>query len=132
MDIPEHLIKDKQSMDQYSRFLEPTAPKGQTEWFEQRKMLVGKECSVANIEREDMIGYLDLEEAILEFLEEGQIATAKFMLIKFQAELKLTMSFEGRFMDQITTNKFDYTQKQDVTEHVMPMKKKGFLGLGGK
>ena len=119
---------NKQTIDQYSKFLEPTIPKGQEDYYNSRKPLISKELSVGNIERYDMIGNLDMYDAILEFLEEGQIGLARFMMTRFQGEFKMSMSFDGMFMDQITTNKFEYTQKQDITEHVQPMKRKGMFG----
>lgn len=123
-----HDIAKKQSIDQYSRFLQPTIPKGQLDYYNPRMPLVGKELSIGNIEREDMISYLTTEEAILEFLEEGQLGLARFMMTTFQSELKLSMSFEGRFMEYISTNKFEYVQKQDITEHVDAQPKRGFFG----
>lgn len=127
MDIPT-TSGNKQTIDQYSKFLEPTIPKGQEDYYNSRKPLISKELSVGNIERYDMIGNLDMYDAILEFLEEGQIGLARFMMTRFQGEFKMSMSFDGMFMDQITTNKFEYTQKQDITEHVQPMKRKGVFG----
>jgi hypothetical protein len=118
----------KQAIDQYSRFLEPTIPKGQLDYYNDRKPLISKELSVGNIERSDMIGYFDIEDAILEFLEEGQIGVARFLMTRWQTELKLTMSFDGRFMEQITTSKFEYSQKQDIHEHIEPVKRKGIFG----
>jgi len=127
MDIPTE-IGHKQTIDQYSQFLEPTIPKGQNEYYNDRKPLISKELSVGNIDRTDMISYLDLEDAILEFLEEGQIGLARFLMTRYQSELKLSMSFNGRFMDQVSTSKFEYTQKQDITEHVSNPKKRGLFG----
>ena len=127
MDNPQ-VISDKQSIDQYSRFLQPTIPKGQLDYYNPRMPLLGKELSIGNIEREDMISYLTTEEAILEFLEEGQLGLARFMMTLYQSELKLSMSFEGMFMEYISTNKFEYKQTQDVTEHVDLPKKRGFFG----
>ena len=49
-------------------------------------------------------------------------------MTRFQSEFKMSMSFEGRFMDQITTNKFEYTQHQDIHEHVEPVRRKGMFG----
>lgn len=118
----------KQAIDQYSRFLEPTIPKGQLDYYNDRKPLISKELSVGNIERSDMPGYFDIEDAILEFLEEGQIGAARFLMTRWQTELKLTMSFDARFMEQITTSKFEYSQKQDIHEHIEPVKRKGLLG----
>jgi len=127
MDLPSDVSR-KQSIDQYSRFLAPTIPRGQLDYYNPRMPLVGKEVSIGNIEREDMISYLSTEEAILEFLEEGQLGVARFMMTTFQSELKLSMSFEGRFMEYVSTNKFEYSQKQDITEHVEMPKRKGFFG----
>lgn len=127
MDMPRE-ISHKQTIDQYSQFLEPTIPKGQHEYYNDRKPLIAKELSVGNIERTDMIGYFDVEDAILEFFEEGQIGLGRFLMTRFQTEIKLTMSFDGRFMDQISTSKFEYTQKQDITEHIQPQQKRGIFG----
>jgi len=127
MDRPE-TISNKQSIDQYSRFLQPTIPKGQLEYYNPRMPLIGKELSIGNIQREDMISYLSTEEAILEFLEEGQLGLARFMMTLFQSELKLSMSFDGLFMEFISTSKFEYKQSQELTENVnVPQKKKGFF-----
>jgi len=120
----------KKSIDQYTRFLEPTIPNGQENYYNPRKPLISKELSVGNIERTDMISYLSMEEAILEFLEEGQIGLARFLMTTFQSELKLSMSFDGLFMEYIGTSKFEYKQSQDITEHVIPQKKKGLFRRG--
>ena len=124
-------IAQRQNIDQYSRFLKPTIPAGQLDYYNPRMPLVSKELSIGNIQREDMIAYLDTEQAILEFLEEGQIGLARFMMTTFQSELKLSMSFDGLFMEYIATNKFEYTQTQHLHEH-QDRPKKGFLGIGGK
>ena len=94
--------------------------------------LISKGISIANIKREDMNSYIAIENVILEALSEGQIGIARFWMTRWMTELGLTMSFEGLFMDLIATNKFQYTQKQDLYEHVDYPKKKGFLGMGGK
>jgi len=126
-DIPSN-VSTKQSIDQYSRFLQPTIPKGEQDYYNPRLPLVGKELSIGNISRDDMISNLTTESAILEFLEEGQIGLARFMMTLFQAEFKMSMSFDGMFMEYISTNKFEYKQTQDLTEHVQMPARKGFLG----
>ena len=121
-------VPTKQSIDQYSKFLEPTMPKGQEEYYNSRKPLISKELSVGNIERTDMIGNFDMEDAIMDFMDEGQIGIARFLMTRFQSEFKMTMSFEGRFMEQITTNKFEYSQKQDIHEYIEPVPRKSMFG----
>ena len=128
--MPGSGVATRQNIDQYSRFLKPTIPKGQLNYYNPRMPLVGKELSIGNIQREDMISYLNIEESVLEFLEEGQIGLARFMMTLFQGELKLSMSFDGMFMEYISTNKFEYTQTQHLHEHPAEQKRKGFLGLG--
>jgi len=126
MEFPKD-IANRQSIDQFTRFLEPTVPDGQLDYYNSRKPLIGKELSIGNIEREDMISYIDTGQAILEFLEEGQIGLARFMMTIYQGELKLSMSFEGKFMEYISTNKFEYKQTQDIHEHT-DKPKRGFFG----
>lgn len=130
MDMPKNMNFDKKTIDQYSKFLEPTIPKGQEKYFNERKPLISKELSVGNIERGDMISYLDMKDAILEFLEEGQMGLARFLMTRYQGELKLSMSFEGKFMEYISSNKMEYTQHQDIHEHHDIPKRTGFFGGG--
>jgi hypothetical protein len=70
-------------------------------------------------------------------MEWGQIGLARHFMTSFQSEIKLTMSFDGKFLEQIAGQKFEYTQEQHVYEHQLPaepVRKKGFLGrlMGGK
>ena len=123
MDLPQETV-NRQSIDQYSKFLEPTVPKGQEEFYNIIKALIGKENSVGNIERTDMIGFFDMDDAIIILLCSGQIQWARHLMVRHQAEFKRSMSFDGRFMDQITTSKFEYTQRQDIHEHMEPVKRK--------
>ena len=127
MDMP-NVGYDKKTIDQFSKFLEPTIPKGQEEYFNERKPLISKELSVGNIERADMVGNLDMFDAILEFLEEGQIGLARFFMTRFQGDFKMSMSFEGKFLEHISSNKMEYTQRQDIHEHIERPKKTGIFG----
>ena len=126
-DIEKYLPSISERIDQFSRFLEPTIPPGQLDYYNPRKPLIGKELSVANIDRRDLPAYLFVEEAILEFLEAGQIGLARFLMITFQAELKLTMSIDGRFMDFIGKTKLEYEHKQHIIEHPVE-RKRGWFG----
>lgn len=133
-DLKEGRVAIKQNIDQYSRFLKPTIPEGQLGYYNPVMPLVGKELSIGNIFREDMLGHLPMITCIQKLLSYGQIGLHRRYMIGFQAELKLTMSFDGLFMEQIAGNKFEYTQEQHVYEHPMEMpKKKGIFGglLGG-
>jgi len=133
-DLKDGRVAVKQNIDQYSRFLKPTIPEGQLGYYNPVMPLVGKELSIGNIERSDMLGHLPMISCIQILLSYGQLGLHRDMMIKFQSELKLTMSFEGRFMEQIASNKFEYTQEQHVYEHGLeePKKKKGLLGFLGR
>jgi len=74
-----------------------------------------------------MNGYLFAGEAVLDFMQEGQIGLAHFVMMNDLRELNLTDSFGGETRNQIFTNKFEYTQKQDITEHIDQPRKKGFF-----
>lgn len=120
-------VAKSKNIDQYSRFLEPTIPKGRLTQTDEIKPLVGKETRVANIIRADMNGYLYASEVVMELLNQGQVNLANFVMINDQRELCLTDSFGGLTRDQIFTHKFEYSQKQDITEHIQPTPKKGIF-----
>jgi len=120
-------ISQSKNIDQYSRFLEPTIAAGRLKETTRVKPLIGKETRVANIIRSDMNGYLFAGEAVLDFMQEGQIGLAHFVMMNDLRELNLTDSFGGETRNQIFTNKFEYTQKQDITEHIDQPRKKGFF-----
>jgi len=128
MQQPQHDITQSKQLDQYTRFLEPTVALGRKKETDRIKTIIGKETRVANIIRSDMTGYLFGGEAVMEFMEEGQTGLAYFVMINDQRELNLTDSFGGETRDQIFTHKFEYTQKQDITEHIDQPKRKGLLG----
>lgn len=123
-------ISKSKNIDQYTRFFEPTIPRGKLKEYGEIKPLFSKETRVANIIRSDMNGYLYAGKAIQEMKCEGQIGFADFMLVQYMQELNLTDSFGGITRDQIFTHKFEYTQKQDITEHVERPAKKGFFSRG--
>ena len=122
-----HDISKSKDIDQYTRFLEPTIADGKIKETKRIKPMIGKETRVANIIRSDMNGYLFAGEAILELMQEGQTGLAYFVMINDQRELNLTDSFGGETRNQIFTHKFEYTQKQDITEHVEQPQRKGFF-----
>ena len=134
-DLSDGRTVTKQNIDQYSRFLKPTIPSGQLGYYNPMMPLVGKELSIGNILREDMLGHLPMITCIQKLLSYGQIGLHRRFMIGFQSELKLTMSFDGKFMEQISSNKFEYSQEQHVYEHGLEeKKKKGLMGgmLGGR
>ena len=90
--------------------------------------LVGKELSIGNILREDMLGHIPMIICIQKLLSYGQIGLHRRFMVGFQSELKLTMSFDARFLDQIAGNKFEYSQEQHLYEHNIDEKKKGLFG----
>jgi len=119
----------KQNIDQYSRFLKPTIPEGQLGYYNPMMPLVGKELSIGNILREDMLGHIPMIICIQKLLSYGQIGLHRRFMVGFQSELKLTMSFDARFLDQIAGNKFEYSQEQHLYEHNLDdNKKKGLFG----
>jgi len=130
-DLKEGRVAVKQNIDQYSRFLKPTIPDGQLGYYNPRLPLVSKETSIGNILREDMLGHIPMIHGILFLMDAGQIGLARFFMTTFQSELKLTMSFDGKFLEQIASNKFEYSQEQHVYEHQLPpeqQKKQGLMG----
>jgi hypothetical protein len=131
-DLKEGRVITKQNIDQYSRFLKPTIPEGQLKDYNPLMPTVGKELSTGNIFREDILGHIMMLRNIHILLSYGQLGLYKISMMIFQGELKLTMSIDGKFMEQIATNKFEYSQEQHVYEHQLPEEKrprKKILGI---
>lgn len=119
----------RKRLDQYKSFLSPTLADNQTEYYGNIRPLVGAELSVANIEREDTISYIRAEYIIQELFSNGQDDLALLLMTTMTAELKLTMSHDARVLDNIFSNKMEYSQTQNVHEYMHPAeKKKGLFG----
>jgi hypothetical protein len=127
----------KQNIDQYSKFLLPTIPKGQFDYYNSFMALIGKETSTGNIFREDMMGHIPMVTCIIKLTNYGQLGLSRRFTIGFLSELNLTRSFDARFLEIIGSNKLEYTQEQHIYEHPAEEiggKKKGIFGgfLGGR
>jgi hypothetical protein len=120
---------DKQRMDQISRFLQPTIPRGEEDRYRVLKPLIGKEMSMGNIMREDMNSNDLMNYGIQELFMFGQEDLAFMFLTNFTAEFKMTMSIDHIMIDGVTKSKIEYDQTYTVHEHQHPPEnqKKGFL-----
>ncbi len=133
MTNPTELLKrgiDKKRLDQYKNFLDPTLADDQDDFYGPIRPLIGPELSVANIEREDILSFLKMENCIQELFANGQDDLGLMMMTTFTAELKLTMSKEGLVVENIFSNKLEYTQTQTLHEYQHPIEKqkKGLFG----
>lgn len=115
-------------MDQFSRFLTPTQPKGYNEFYDERKQLMGKELSVANLEKEDIECYEKMINVAQEMLIYGQDLMARTIMISMVSGLKLSMSLEGMFIENLLANKIEYAQTQTVHEYQHAPEKRGIFG----
>lgn len=119
----------KKRLDQYKNFLNPTLADDQTEYYGPIRPLIGPELSVANIEREDTGSFLKAEYVVQEMFANGQDDIALLLMTTMTAELKLTMSRDGMVLDNIFSNKMEYSQNQNVHEYQhLPERKKGLFG----
>lgn len=108
---------DKQRLDQISRFLQPTLPKGEEERYRILRPLVGKEMSMGNILREDMNANDFMNYGIQELFLFGQEDLGFTFLTNFLAEFKMTMSIDHIMIDGVTKSKMEYAQTYTVHEH---------------
>ena len=115
---------DRERLDQFSQFFKPTLPRGKDPWYNKIRQIMGKELSIANLEREDMISFIKASEAAQVFLLSGQSVTGRKIMTGMQVELKLTGSIDGRILDNIFSNKMQYEQTQHVHEHIEPAPKR--------
>ena len=75
-----------------------------------------------------MPSFIDTTQAILEFLEEGQIGLARFLMTTYQNEIKQTMSIDGFFLEGLLRERVQYEQTQHLYEHIEQPKKRGLFG----
>ena len=108
-------------------FLAATKPDGYNEYYNPRSPLLGKEISVGNIEREDMLANDYMCWAILEFFMEGQVDFAWDSQTLYQNDWKASMSIDAKLLERLTSQEVKYDQTQHVYEHVEQPKKKGLL-----
>lgn len=133
VDEPERMYESaiqKKRLDQYKSFLDPTLADDQIEYYGPIRPLIGPELSVANIEREDTLSFLKTEYTTQEMFANGQDDLGLLLMTTMTAELKLTMSRDGLVVDNIFSNKMEYTQTQNVHEyqHMAERKRRGIFG----
>jgi hypothetical protein len=121
---------DKQRLDQISRFLQPTIPKGEEERYRILKPLIGKEMSMGNIMRDDMNANDYMNYGIQELFLFGQEDLGFTFLTNFLAEFKMTMSIDAIMIESLTKSKMEYAQTYTVHEHQHnePGPRRGLLG----
>ena len=108
-------------------FLKATKPRGYEDYYNPRAPLLGKELSIGNIERNDMLANDMAVWAILDLLNEGQIDFAWDYMTWYQNDWKSSMSIDGRLLDSLTSQEIRYSQKQELHEYQHPIKKRGFF-----
>lgn len=107
----------------------PTLAEDQDEFYALLRPSLGYELSTAYIDKEDMPSYILQVRTAQEMLDNGQIGLVLYIQTTMTSELKLTDSIDGRVVDNIFSNKMEYTQTQTLHEyqHQIP-RKKGFFG----
>ena len=92
------------------------------------KMIVGKEKSIGYIKEEHMYGHIKMDKLIMLFLAKGQIRKAYELIYSCNSEFRMTMSIEGKFVENVTKQELRYTHTQHmITEQQQPSVKKGFF-----
>lgn len=110
------------------RFLEPTIPMGNEGFNNLIKQSIGKELSLANLQREDLKSFVEAFGTAQIMLIHGQDRLARFILTISISELKLSMSIDADFSHLLLREKLEYTQTQNVHEFVHEPARKKFFG----
>jgi hypothetical protein len=118
----------KKEIDQYRSFLKPSLADNQDDFYGPIRPLIGPELSVADLDKEDILSYVLAVECIQEFFANGIDAIGMEEMTTMTAELKLSMSQQGRVLDNIFSNKIEYSQTQELHEYQHPPEKRGLLG----
>jgi predicted RNase H-like HicB family nuclease len=131
MNPGEHNIDKAQykRLDQYKHFFTPTIADGQEDYYSPIRPLIGPETSSANIEeREDIPSFIKIGQTVQEMFANGQDDLALLLETIFTMELELTRSIDGKVLDNIFSNKMEYSQTQNVHEYTHVPERKGFFG----
>ena len=118
----------KKEIDQYRQFLKPSLADDQDEFYGPIRPLIGPELSVAYLDKEDILSYVLTVKCIQEFFANGIDAIGMEEMTTMTAELKLSMSQDGKVLDNIFSNRIEYSQTQTLHEYQHLPEKKGLLG----
>jgi hypothetical protein len=130
-DMPQPRGFNEKRLTIADKFLQPTIPTGNENFYNMVRQTIGKELSVANLQREDIPSYVLGTECAQTFLIKGLDMRARRIMNTIVSELKLSMSIDAEFAHLLFKDTLEYTQTQNVHEYVHQPVKKGFLGLGG-
>jgi len=116
-------------LDQFKRFFKPTLADNQQEFYGPIRPIIGSELSVANIEKADMLSFIKLGYGIQEMFANGQDDLGLMQMTSMTGELKLSMSKDGLVVENIFSNKMEYTTTENVHQYQhLQEKKKRLLG----
>lgn len=118
-----------EKLDHISLFLQHVDPEDLEE------IILDKTRSIGIIREEHMPGYNRVHQVILTLAAHGQLRSALKLARLTEAELRLTMSIDGHFIDNISKQELRYTTTQHLYPHdgpQMPAKKKHFWNRGNK
>ena len=125
--------EEDKRLDQFKRFFNPTLADNQQEFYGPIRPIIGSELSVANIEKEDMLSFIKMGYGIQEMFANGQDDLGLMLMTSMTGELKLSMSKDGLVVENIFSNKMEYTTNENVHQYQhMQERKKGLLGGGKK
>jgi len=111
------LAYQKKRLDQYKNFLNPTLADDQDDYYGPIRPLIGPELSVAVLEKEDILSYLLQVKTAQEMFANGQDDLGLLIMTTMTSELKLSMSRDGLVVDNIFSNKIEYSQSQTLHEY---------------
>jgi len=128
--FPEHRDFNQKRLTVADKFLQPTIPEGNTEYYNQTRQTMAKEFSVGNFQREDVPSFVKGSDCARIFLIRGQSTRAHLIMNSMITEAKVSMSIDAEFAHLLFKDTLEYTQTQNVHEYMHQPAKKGFLGFG--
>ena len=129
-DVPQSRHFDKKRLTIADKFLQPTMPTGNVDFYNRVRQTIGKEHSVANIQREDVPSYILGDDLAQTYVIKGLDMRARRIMNNIITELKTSMSIDNEFAHLLFKDTLEYTQTQNVHEYVHQPPKKSFFNLG--
>lgn len=125
---PQHF--NKKRLTTAENFLQPTMPRGNIDFYDRIRQTIGKEHSIANIQREDVPSYILGDDLAQTFVIKGLDMRARRIMNNIITELKTSMSIDNEFAHLLFKDTLEYTQTQNVHEYTHQPAKRSFFSLG--
>jgi len=120
--------RDRSRLNGVDKLLDATLPNSSAEFYDLVRQTFGKEFSLGNIERTDVLSFVKGSQLAHMLILHGQNVLARTVMDSMITEMKTSMSIDGGFVSALMRDTVDYNQNQYIHEYNHENEKRGFFG----